>query len=326
MPLFYNFPLPFIRQLVDSSYVKLSIEADQTSTNEVSLLVTTSSNENLDQVRNSELKSWTEHKVYTQVLDLSQPKIYTRWVYTNKESNGKQTIKARLVVKGFQDKDAKNIRKDSPICSKESLQVILGIMTSHGWICNSMDIKTAFLLSKQLDQPIYLLPLKETNVPPGYIWKLSKRVYSLTDALQSWYLTLREELIMLGAVSSKYDQAIFTWYFENKLQGLITTNVDYFCFAGSETFKNKVINIICTLFRVKSEEVAKFQYIGLEIKKSNENIRIRQDEYVKKLGHIPLQNNRSLEDKISPTEITEARKLIGQLNWLATQTRPDLVH
>ena len=43
-----------------------------------------------------------------------------------------------------------------------------------------------------------------------------------------------------------------------------------------------------------------------------------------KLGHIPLQNNRSLEDKISPTEITEARQLIGQLNWLATQTRPNL--
>ena len=90
-------------------------------------------------------------------------------------------------------------------------------------------------------------------------------------------------------------------------------------------FENKVINSIRTLFRVKSEEVAKFQYIGLEIKKSNENIRIGQDEYIKKLGHIPLQNNRSLEDKRSPTEITEARQLTGQLNWLATQTRPDFI-
>ena len=44
-----------------------------------------------------------------------------------------------------------------------------------------MDIKTAFLQSKQLDQPIYLLS-KEANVPPGYIWKLSKCVYGLTDA------------------------------------------------------------------------------------------------------------------------------------------------
>ena len=267
-----------------------SIEADQTSTdeaqnptNEASILVSTSSNENLDQAR----KNWIEH-----TSTRSGPtKICMRSVYTNKESNGKQTIKARLVTKGFQDKDADNIRNDPPTCSKESLQVILGIRTSHGSICKFMDIKTAFLQNKQLDLPIYLLPSKEANVPSGYIWKLSKCVYSLIDASRSWYLTLREELIKQGASPSKYDQAIFTWYFENKLQGIIATHVDNFCLAGSETFENKVINSICTFFRVKSE-VAKFQYIEREIKKSNENIRIRQDEYVKKLGHVPLQNKK----------------------------------
>ena len=138
--------------------------------------MTTSSNENLDQVRNNELKSWIEHQVYTQVLHQGQPKICMRWVYTNRESNGKQTIKARLVMKGFQDKDAENIRNNSPKCSKESMRVILGNMTSHGWICKYMDIKTASLQSKQLDRLIYLLPPKEANVPPGYIWKLSKCV------------------------------------------------------------------------------------------------------------------------------------------------------
>ena len=31
-----------------------------------------------------------------------------------------------------------------------------------------------------------------------------------------------------------------------------------------------------------------------------------------------------MKDRISATEVTETRKLIGQLNWIATQTRPDL--
>ena len=73
-----------------------SIETDQTSTdeaqnptNEASVLVTTSSNENLDQARNGEIKSWIEHQVYTQVRVQGQPKICMRWVYTNKGSNGK---------------------------------------------------------------------------------------------------------------------------------------------------------------------------------------------------------------------------------------------
>ena len=37
-----------------------------------------------------------------------------------------------------------------------------------------------------------------------------------------------------------------------------------------------------------------------------------------------MESGRCQEDAILPTEITQARQLIGQLNWLATQTRPDL--
>ena len=33
-----------------------------------------------------------------------------------------------------------------------------------------------------------------------------------------------------------------------------------------------------------------------------------------------------MKDRISATEVTETRQLIFQLNWLATQTRPDLSH
>ena len=103
---------------------QISIDEAKNPTKEASTLVTTSSNENLDQARNSELKSWIKHQVYTQVLDQDQPKICMRWVYTNKESNSKQTIKARLIIKSFQDKDVENSRNNSPTCSIESLWVI----------------------------------------------------------------------------------------------------------------------------------------------------------------------------------------------------------
>ena len=63
-----------------------------------------------------------------------------------------------------------------------------------------------------------------------------------SDTSRSWYLTLREELVKLGVTPSKYDQAIFTWHFKNKLQGIIATHVDDFYFAGSEEFEYQVIN------------------------------------------------------------------------------------
>ena len=57
------------------------------------------------------------------------------------------TVTIRLVVRGFQDKDVGNIRNDSPTCSKEGLCIALAIMASNHWMCQSMDIKTTFLLN-----------------------------------------------------------------------------------------------------------------------------------------------------------------------------------
>ena len=181
-----------------------------------------------------------------------------------------------------------------------------------------MDIKSAFLQSKELDPLVYLDPRKEANVPPGYIWKLSKCVYGLTDASRSWYLTLWEELLKSGAVVSKYDQAIFTWYFGNQLHGIIATCVNDFCFAGSEIFQTRVMDRLRHLFKIKSEEVAEFQYIGLNIKKNRDNVKLRQNEYKKKLKCISIEGGRNLKDRISATEMIKTRQLIDQLDWLTT--------
>ena len=77
------------------------------------------------------------------------------------------------------------------------------------------------------------------------------------------------------------------------------------------------------IFGIKSEEVAEFQYIGLNIKKNRDNVKLGQKEY-KKLKCIQVEGGWNLKDRISAIDVTKTRQLIGQLNWLATQTRPDL--
>ena len=296
---------------------------EHTSEDEQNVMISSSDIE-LNVAKKKELNEWLENEVYTQVVDKGQPRISTRWVCKNIELNGNETIRARLVAKGFQDLESDQVRNDSPTCSKEGLRIAYGIMNSQGWTSRSMDIKTAFLQSKQFDRLVYLEPPREANVPSGYIWKLLKCVYGLTDASRSWYLTIKDELLKLGAVSSKYDEAIFTWYCENKLHGIITIHVDDFCFGGSKIFQTSVIDKLHKIFKVKSEDIAEFKYVGLEVKQNGENIRLGQDEYVKKLKPIPIASKRNTEDDISASEVTEIRQLIGQLNWLATQTRPDL--
>ena len=118
---------------------------------------------------------------------------------------------------------------------------------------------------------------------------------------------MREELLKSGTIVSKYDQAIFTWCFGDKLHGIIVTHVDDFCFAGSEIFQANFIERLRHLFKIKSEEVSEFQYIGLSIKESKDNIKIGQNEYVKKLKCIPVEGSRNLREAISTTEVTETR-------------------
>ena len=52
--------------------------------------------------------------------------------------------KARLVAQGFEEDNLSEIQKDSPTCSKDTLQAVLSIICQRKWNLPSIDIKTAF--------------------------------------------------------------------------------------------------------------------------------------------------------------------------------------
>ena len=79
---------------------------------------------------------------------------------------------------------------------------------------------------------------------------------------------------MKSEIASKYGQAIFTSNSGNKQQSIIAANVVDFYFAGSKIFQSTIIDRLYHVFAIKSKKVAKFQYIGLDIKKNNENINL----------------------------------------------------
>ena len=100
--------------------------------------------------RSRELNSWIRNDVYEVVPLKSVDKkvISTRWVDTIKKTNtGKLVTKSRLVARGFEE-TSKNIQKESPTCSKDSLRVMMSVICQKQWCLRSMDVKTAFLKVK----------------------------------------------------------------------------------------------------------------------------------------------------------------------------------
>ena len=318
------FWLDFQKGVLEWKHASTETHDVETSDESIEENVLLTNFDNVLEAKQQELQNWILNKVYSVVPDNGQDTLGTRWVLTEKPGAEGNVLKARLVAKGYQDKED-CVRRDSPTCSKESLKIILAIIASNGWECNSMDVKTAFLQSNNFNRLVYLSPPPEAEVPIGHIWKLNKCVYGLNDASRHWYLTVRSILVKLGVSVSKYDQAIFTWHYQGKLQGVICSHVDNFCWAGTESFQRLVIAKVREAFNIKSEESRKFKYLGLDIDQNSSGIRVSQNTYVRSsLELLEKRPSYSSDSILTDEELSSCRSAIGKLNWLSTQTRPDI--
>jgi transposase InsO family protein len=271
--------------------------------------------------KNIELQSWKRNNVYTEVNDDDQYAITTRWIMTTKEINGDFTVKARLVARGFEDIHNQG-QNDSPTCAKDSIRIALNIMASKQWRCMSLDVKTAFLQSYQLEREIFLVPPKEANTDK--LWKLNKAVYGLNEASRQWYNRVSHELMKMGMKRCKYDEALFYLQSNGSLIGIITVHVDDFLFGGTNQFHEIIIAAIKSIFEIGRICVTPLIYLGLSINQTESEITINQNEYISSLQEAVIVDSKDNDRLLSKDEHKQYRRLCGRLNWISTQTRPDI--
>ena len=65
---------------------------------------------------------------------------------TEKYLDGWKVVKARLVVRGFEEADI--LQLNSPTCCRDSPGLASSIMVSKGWKCDGIDVWAAFLQGK----------------------------------------------------------------------------------------------------------------------------------------------------------------------------------
>ena len=90
-----------------------------------------------------------------------QPLISCKWVLTEKTIDEKLVVKARLVARGFEER---NIVEDteSPTCGKQALRLVFLTAASNSWQMQSIDIYSAFVQGNELTRDEFFKP------PPGY--------------------------------------------------------------------------------------------------------------------------------------------------------------
>ena len=271
-----------------------------------------------------ELQNWSDNNVYNEVTDKGQPFMTVRWVITNKGDPSNPTVKAWLVAHGFQE--TQEFRKDSPTCTKECVRLALSLIASMGWSLKSLDIKSAFLQGETIDRTIYIKPPPEAG--SDKLWRLNKCIYGLADAPRCFYLRLREVLETFNVQASTLDEGLFfALDNDNQLMGILACHVDDLLYGGSMQFYDLVINSLRDKLVFGSENASTFTYIGMHVvQHPDKSISLDQSSFMDSITPIAIPPDR-LADKSSPLtkeEITQLRAAIGQLNWLATVSQPQI--
>ena len=282
-------------------------------------------NEGIQEAKKVEIESLQKFGVYEEVRKGGQRAISSRWVITEKLSGNQRRYKARLVARGFEEPIL--IQSDSPTVEKSTIRLFFAVCASRGWRFESLDIKSAFLQSTTLDRTIFIIPPRDIR-KSGVIWRLIKPLYGVNDSGRIWYFTICCFLITIGCVQSVLDKALFMFYcpITRKLIGILLIHVDDFLYAGTAKFKNEVIKKIIERFEISKMSDGCFIFIGWNLVQADNKISVDQIGYAKTMTLHCFENQRrkQRDDALTSSETTAYQAMVGQLNWLACQTRPDI--
>ena len=90
-------------------------------------------------------------------------------------------------------------------------------------------------------------------------------------------------------------------------------------------FHKEVISRMKEILKLGAEESTRFKYLGMSVVDEEDGrIILDQNVYTKEKWRIPLVLKEKYERELSAGEQRNYRSILGQLNWLAENTRPDL--
>ncbi|RVW18006.1 Retrovirus-related Pol polyprotein from transposon TNT 1-94 [Vitis vinifera] len=282
-------------------------------------------------------------------LPVGKKALHNKWVYRIKnEHDGSKRYKARLVVKGFQQKEGIDYTEIfSPVVKMSTIRLVLGMVAVENLHLEQLDVKTAFLHG-DLEEDLYMIQ------PEGFIvqgqenlvCKLRKSLYGLKQAPRQWYKKFDNFMHRIRFKRCEADHCCYVKSFDNSYI-ILLLYVDDMLIAGSDIEKiNNLKKQLSKQFAMKDLGAAK-QILGMRIirDKANGTLKLSQSEYVKKVlsrfnmneakpVSTPLGSHFKLSKEQSPKTEEERDHMskvpyasaIGSLMYAMVCTRPDIAH
>ena len=273
--------------------------------------------------------------------------LHNKWVYRIKEEHdGNKRYKARLVVKGFQQKEGVDYNEIfSPVVKLTTIRLVLKIVAAENLHLEQLDVKTAFLHG-DLEEELYM------RQPEGFIkedkkklvCRLKKSLYGLKQAPRQWYKKFDSFMSSHGFTRCQADHCCYFKKFDNNFI-ILLLYVDDMLVAGSDM--QEIVNLkqkLSKQFEMKDLGAAK-QILGMRIRRdtNSRTLLLSQDKYISKvLSRFNMQNAKVVSTPLgvhfrlpkeqSPKTEEERAYMakvpyasaIGSLMYVMVCTRPDI--
>ena len=264
--------------------------------------------------------------------------IGSRFVVTNKVEEDSSRIKARWCLQGHNDPDFRAKIESgechSPTLHQLSRAWLLQVLASKGWELNLGDIKGAFLEAGPIPQkyrPLYASqpPGGIPGIDPSDVIEVVGNLYGANNAPAEWFKEFDSQARAAGFQPSIFDPCLY--YFRDRAQqltGILGAHVDDTITGGEGEEYKRAIEKLKARFRYRKWRQGSGEFCGVQYFQDpvSKEITYEQKVYAQHIRPINLTKDRQKQKDLPATdrEITALRAVNGALNWLSSQTRPDL--
>ncbi|GBM89945.1 Retrovirus-related Pol polyprotein from transposon TNT 1-94 [Araneus ventricosus] len=285
-----------------------------------------------------EINSFEMHNLWEEVERPQNKKVVkSRWVYKIKKLDDEKLYKARLVAVGCGQRQGIDFEESfSPVMKWDSLRILLKIAAMKKSVVKFFDVKTAYL-NGILNEELYMETPKGYELRSNKVFKINKSIYGLPQSGRCWYNKFNEILAQAGFKKIKSDPSVYTKRAEKEFIHIGIYVDDFVIISSSAEMINQVIGSVKKEIDVKETTESNI-FLGVEIKKTEENITLSQRNYVKKIlekfkmtDFTPMKTHgiigdTSLDnyDDSRPFSSKTYQEAIGSLMYLATGTRTDI--
>ena len=221
------------------------------------------------------------------------------------------------------------VRTDSPTCDIEGLKIILSWVSCERLTVKAGDITNTYFQGCPLERLILMIQppggVPDVDISADTMFVARVPIYGTCDAGRGFWKKLRHDILSTGLRENGVIRALYIYQEDGELKSMLATHVDDMLRATKSGYEDRVPQLL-DRYTIKTVESGTFRFCGREvIQHSDFSVSVKCKDTTEKIEPVRYDpKGRKQTDLARDHEIAQLRSVVGSLEWVARQCRPQL--